>query len=290
MKGLASFIMRSRVTAALFVAGTSLVPFLAWLANAALALVSLRRGPLEGLIIVGGAVALLAVIELILTGQPGGVVALLFLVWLPILLVTAVLRSTVSLPLALSVASGMAVVLLLGWSLSVADPEAFWQAQLAELGTELDPDQREEIMQFFGRHLAAFLVIGLWLNILVGLLLGRYWQALLYNPGGFREEFHGFRLDWRLGLVGIAIILAGLLGGEPGGLLSGLTLVFAALFLVQTVAVAHALVAARNWGWWSLLVVYGLMPFAAMPLALLGMLDTVMDFRRRLAPVRDESP
>ncbi|MCK8516132.1 DUF2232 domain-containing protein [Methylonatrum kenyense] len=289
MKGLASFIMRSRVTAALFVAGTSLVPFMAWLANAALALVSLRRGALEGLIVVGGAVAVLAVIELILTGQPGGVVALLFLVWLPILLVTAVLRSTVSLPLALTVASGMAVILLLGWSLTVADPEAFWQAQLAELGAEMEPEQREEIMQFFGRHLAAFLVIGLWLNILIGLLLGRYWQALLYNPGGFREEFHGFRLDWRLGLVGIAVFLASLVAGETGGLLSGLTLVFGALFLVQTVAVAHALVVARGWGWWPLLVVYALMPFAAMPMALLGMLDTLMDFRRRLAPASDES-
>ena len=290
MKGLASFIMRSRVTAVLFVAGTSLVPFMAWLANAALALVSLRRGSLEGLIIVGGAVAVLAVIELILTGQPGGVVALLLLVWLPILLVTAILRSTVSLPLALSVASGMGVILLLGWSLSVPDPEAFWQAQLAEMGTELAPEQRQEIIQFFGRHLAAFLVIGLWLNILIGLLLGRYWQALLYNPGGFQQEFHAFRLDWRLGLVGIGVILASLVAGEAGGLLSGLTLVFAALFLVQTVAVAHALVAARNWGWWPLVVVYGLMPFAAMPMALLGMLDTLMDFRRRLAPAGDESP
>lgn len=289
MKGLAAFIMRGRVTAALFVAGTSLVPFMAWLANAALALVSLRRGSMEGLIVVAGAVVVLAIIELILTGQPGGVVALLVLVWMPIILVTAILRTTVSLPLALTVATGMAGTLLLFWGLAVPDPEAFWRSQLAELAADMPAEQRDEILAFFGRHLAVFLVIGLWLNVLIGLLLGRYWQALLYNPGGFRDEFHRFRLDWRLGGLALLVSVLALFSGEPG-LVNDLALLLAALFLVQTVAVAHAVVAARQWNGLSLLPVYLLMPFAAMPMALLGMLDTLMDFRRRLAPASDDTP
>src|SRR5690606_39352678 len=32
------------------------------------------------------------------------------------------------------------------------------------------------------------------LMALISLMIGRYWQGGLYNPGGFRQEFHQLRL------------------------------------------------------------------------------------------------
>src|SRR5690625_6353500 len=56
------------------------------------------------------------------------------------------------------------------------------------------------------------LVTGLLANVtsftgVLGLMLGRWWQALLYNPGGFKQEFNGLRLNTPQALV---CVLAGL--------------------------------------------------------------------------------
>ena len=50
-----------------------------------------------------------------------------------------------------------------------------------------------------------------WIDLvmtLVGLMVARSWQARLYNPGGFREEFHAIRLPAGIafGLMAIALL------------------------------------------------------------------------------------
>lgn len=280
MTGLAGFILRGRLSATLFIVGTSLVPFVAWLGCAAVSLVVLRRGPAEGGLVISGAVLALAALEMVLSGHPGGVAGLVLLVWMPVFLVSVVLRATISLPLALLTGTTLAVLGLVIWHLSVPDPEAFWRMQLAVLEQDMGEDQFNQVMDIFGQHLVSFMALGLWLNVLVGLLLGRSWQAALYNPGGFRDEFHNLRLDWRLAAVSLLVMLMAVSTGP--GLLNGVSLLLAGLFAVQALAMSHAVVRGRGWHAALLIVPYLLLPIAFMAVALLGILDAWFDIRRRL--------
>lgn len=273
--------MRGRVPAILFIAGTSMLPIVAWLGCAALALVVLRRGATEGGLVVGAAALALAGLEMVVSGQPGGVIGLLLLVWLPLFATASILRQTVSLPLALMVSTGIAVLGVAVWHLMVPDPEAFWRLRLGSLGgDDLTEAQTDQLMQFFGAHLATFMALGLWLNVVIGLLLGRAMQAALYNPGGFRREFHELRLDWRLAAATLAIMLGATFSGP--GFLNDVSLLLAGLFAVQAVALVHAIVHGRGWSSGLVLVPYVLLPIAFVAVALLGVLDAWLDIRRRM--------
>lgn len=280
MTGLAGFILRGRLQAILFIAGTSMVPFMAWLGCAAAALVVLRKGPSEGGLVLSAAVLVLAALEMALAGNPGGVAGMVLVLWLPVYLVSMVLRVTVSLPLALVTSTALAVLGIVLWHLMVPDPEAFWRLRLAGLEQELDEGQFDEVMGIFGIQLATFMAFGLWLNVLIGLLLGRAWQAAVYNPSGFRQEFYSLRFDWRLAAAALVIMLAATATGP--GLLNDIALLLAGLFAVQALAMFHAVVRGRGWNTALLFVPYLLLPIAFMVVALLGILDTWLDIRRRL--------
>jgi hypothetical protein len=129
-------------------------------------------------------------------------------------------------------------------------------------------------------------VAALILQWLLGLLLGRWWQALLYNPGGFGEEFRGLRLHRGLGIAGL--VLVGLVGFTKGpGLVADLLVVLFPLYLLQGLAVVHAL---HHWrkahGAWLVALYLALiffLPHAAILLACIGLSDIWVDIRGRLA-------
>ena len=55
------------------------------------------------------------------------------------------------------------------------------------------------------------LVLGLIATILLygsvmSLILARWWQALLFNPGGFQKEFHSFSLDAKIAVLLVMIV------------------------------------------------------------------------------------
>jgi len=125
------------------------------------------------------------------------------------------------------------------------------------------------------------------LSAVVALLLARWWQSLLYNPGGFGIEFHALRFD-RLsaGLLFGGLMACYLLGQEyvAWGNLLGLPLLLSGIALVHH-AVAFAQLGTR----WIVVFYMGLVlllgPLSSVLIGL-GFLDSVMDFRSRLAARR----
>ncbi|EEF23190.1 conserved hypothetical protein, partial [Ricinus communis] len=77
------------------------------------------------------------------------------------------------------------------------------------------------------------------------LLLARWWQAMLYNPGGFRGEFHQLRLPLPLAatLVAIGLGLSGL-----GSEFRFWALMCTVPFFVAGFALLHGLVGLKGWG------------------------------------------
>ena len=281
MKPIAAFIMQGRWQPVLFIAATTLLPLLAWLGGAALALVTLRRGPVDGALTLTGAAIVLGALFGAMGANPMVSVLGLLEYWVPVFLLALVLRATVSLPLTVIAGTGMAAVALLVWHAAVADPVAFWQGSLEGL---LDGEQGTEFMESVLPVLSGFWLLGLWSLTMLSLLVARWWQAVLYNPGGFQQEFHGLRLDWRLAMGALLIMLAATFTGP--GLVYDLSLLVSAMFTLQALAVAHALRVANGWHWAMMVPVYGFLPFLVKLYALLGIADTWFDLRGRFVAGR----
>ena len=204
MRGLAEFIMRGRWQAlAVAVLGSGSLLF-GWVSAAAVALVTLRKGTAAGGWLVLWAI-LPALVIAVMTGDTGSAMLLLGTYVLAVVLresVSLSLTVMVSLPLALI--GGGVLVSLNGLFLEEL-VETFNQA-LAQLQTELQEEGASELVfsSLEVGQVAALLATGNAVIAMLSLLLGRYWQAALYNPGGFGAEFRALRVP-----KGAVMLLAG---------------------------------------------------------------------------------
>ena len=203
MRGLAEFIMRGRWQAlGVAVLGSGSLLF-GWVSAAAIALVTLRNGSASGGWLTLWAI-LPAIIIAAISGDTGSVLLLLGAFSLAV-----ILRESVSLSLAvmasvpLALLGGAALTLFNGVFLQ--ELVATFNQALAQFEQELAQGEAAE-MVFNGvsvPQVAALLATGNAVIALLSLILGRYWQASLYNPGGFGEEFRALRLP-----VGAVLLMA----------------------------------------------------------------------------------
>ena len=203
MRGLAEFIMRGRWQAlGVAVLGSGSLLF-GWVSAAAIALVTLRNGSASGGWLTLWAI-LPAMIIAAISGDTGSVLLLLGTFSLAV-----ILRESVSLSLAvmasvpLALLGGAALTLFNGVFLQ--ELVATFNQALAQFDQELAQGEAAE-MVFNGvsvPQVAALLATGNAVIALLSLILGRYWQASLYNPGGFGEEFRALRLP-----VGAVLLMA----------------------------------------------------------------------------------
>ena len=194
MRGLAEFIMRGRWQAlAVAVLGSGSLLF-GWISAAAIALVTLRKGTASGGWLVLWAM-LPAAIVAAMSGDMGSVMLLLVAFCLSV-----ILRETVSLSLALiasvplAMLGGLALIALNGPFLE--DLVATFNEALRQLEQDMTSEQQGELVftSLAVPQVGALLAIGNTVVAVLAVLLGRYWQALLYNPGGFGHEFRALRL------------------------------------------------------------------------------------------------
>lgn len=297
MRSLASFIMRGPAQATLVAVGTGvlalMLPPLSLVSGAAIALTTLRSGPKSGLIVALGSTAFVAILAWLSLGSilPG----LLFLgvMWLPLWVLSWVLRETRSLAMTMLVAGILGVLGILAVYLMLGDTSAWWEEMLLTLtepamqtGSPLDAGEVEQAMATLSKVMTGIVASGMVLNALLCLFLARGWQALLYNPGGFRSEFHELRLGRVAALVALGVIVLSML--PLGGFSSAATeimIVALSLFIIQGFAMVHAIVASRNmhvaWLVGLYLVSMFVLPQLLVLVALLGLIDTWADLRRR---------
>jgi hypothetical protein len=273
-----------------------------YVGSAAVMLVTLRRGPQEGLLVLAGAALATALLARLAVGQPVAVVVAMLLLWLPGWLVAWVLRRTVSLARALQSAAAIGGVSILAVYALLGDPAPQWKELLqALLGTaleqgamELEPGQMDRLLNEAARMMTGTMAAALVLGLIVSLLLARWWQSLLYNPGGFRQEFHPLALPPLMAWLTLGLLLgARLTEGLAASLSLQLGLVAIVPYLFVGLAVLHGLAAKAGTrpGWLvALYVVLLLVPQAAVVLVVLGLLDTWGRFRTRLGGPRGQGP
>jgi hypothetical protein len=302
MRGLATFVMRGPMQAGLVAAASLalslIVPPVLWLGGAAVALYALRKGFTGGL--AAGGVAALGTLALLWVslGQPDVGLLFAFTVWVPVLSVAAVLRATVRLEWSVWVAAGFGLIVVTLFFMLFDDPADMWFQGLsqalpaervqAELGIEtaqFDAAAWRELLARIAALMSGFTGAALTVNTLISLLLARWWQAMLFNPGGFGEEFRELRLGRVAGAAALGVMGAAWL--LQTGFLVNVAVLLVTVYLFQGLAVAHGVVKQRNLGRGWLIGLYVLLFFAfvhmALLIALLGMLDAWTDIRRRWA-------
>ena len=211
MKGLAAFVMRGRVQALLVaVAGAGSLLF-CWISAAVVALVTLRKGAGQGGWLL--AWALLPAGTLAYAFGDSGPLSLL----LGTMALAMVLRGSVNLPLAVLAAvpvgglTGLALVVF--GSEQLQQVAAYFGDFLADLEQQLSQGgQAIELARPGVVQIAGMMGAGTAVTAVLCLLLARYWQAALYNPGGFGQEFRAMRYPPAVAtaLALAAVALAGL--------------------------------------------------------------------------------
>ena len=213
MKAVAEFAMRGRFQALLLVVAGSGSILFCWISAAILALVTLRKGAGNGAQLLLWALLPSGVL-LYTTGDSGPLALLVGTAFL-----AGVLRTTVSLPLAVlasllvGVVAGVATTTLGGDYL--AQMVEVFGGFLANLEQQLSAGgEPVQLARPTAMQIAGMLGAGTAMTSVLCLLLARYWQAALYNPGGFGDEFRQLRFT-PLAATLLGIAAAGISGLGP---------------------------------------------------------------------------
>jgi len=300
MRALANYIMRGPVQAVLVTAALaliSLIPVLGMvsvLSGAAVALVTLRHGAKQGLMVLLGASLVASIFMYFVFGTM--ILGLMFalLLWLPLLILALVFRGSSSWSMVLDAAAAMGVAGITLFYLLIGDPLQFWQMALGKIlelmGTQggmAELGQIEQQIPAMAEWMTGMLAAALVMGLVLSIMLARWWQSLLFNPGGFQQEFYGLRQS-KIAAFTVLVILTislfdlGVISGFAGDIMITVVVVYSIVGL----ALIHALVArsGKHPAW--LVSIYVLMfimpPQMIMALASAGFADSWLDFRKRL--------
>lgn len=207
MRALAEFIMRGRAQACAVAFLGNLFPLIS---PAAVGLVSLRKGSQEGVVVLLWAG--LPLIASYFFDQGSSLLTFVSGLSLLMTLISAnVLRVTGSWQWTILTSMLTAVVVMLAIALMLSTDVDLLVDRLSTMFAEIAQQQSSQVEPFIASRP---LVLGLGalmlaVSTILCLFVSRWWQAMLYNPGGFGEEFRQLRLDVRAaGLSIIAFIVA----------------------------------------------------------------------------------
>jgi len=286
MNALANYILRGKlqavaVTSLFSVVSLLLPPFLYIISGMPVGLVTLRKGSGWGLYVLLGALLAVSVFGFFInTGMILGPVFALG-IWLPVLLCSLVLRVTESQGAFLLAAAGIGVITVLSVGLVIDDLTVIWQSWVtAFLQENFPPSEIGPMQELFDATLPFFsgiIASGILISLVVTVLLARWWQAALFNPGGFREEFYRLLLPRWLVLVTFVCLLISVIDlGIQQALIRNILLVLIVIMMFQGIASAHRTVTQRRMSRGWIVAMYGfliILPQMALFLACIGMVD-----------------
>ncbi|MCI0914313.1 MULTISPECIES: hypothetical protein [Pseudomonas] len=282
MRALADFIMRGRVQATLVVVVSAVLPLLFWLSAAAGSLVLLRRGFKDASTVI--AFGLLPAVAIWAFGDPSTLLVLVGTLGLAALLRAGHSWSRVLLS---SVVLGLVYSLILDAVLR----ETF-EVLAKALSEALPQVEGKPVIpgELIGPVLVASTAVMLQLFSVLALMLARYWQAALYNPGGFGREFRALKLPRA---VMLALVAAMVLGPFIGPQFIVLASASSLVLVLAGIALMHGLVAqGRLAGFW-LVGMYVTLPLIMQLiyplLVVLAIVDSLIDFRGRKSPEGNDS-
>lgn len=298
MNFLARFIMKGRMQAMTVASSLALLslilPPVSIVSSATVALVTLRRGAYEGLLVLLSACIAAAILGLLVIGNFQFALGYALVLWLPVWMLSIALREGRHLSLALEIASALGILGVIGFYLFVQDPSNFWHPILNIMiepmlqASEIPVEQIKQISAMLAKYMTGIIATGSVTGLLLGLLLARWWQSNLYNPGGFGIEYLSLRMPPRFTMATLVVIVVAAISS---GILSEVawnigTILFMLYTFIGT-AIAHALIASTKAKRFLLPLFYVLIfivPHIVIPVAIIGISDTWLNLRKNIKP------
>lgn len=302
MRFLAVYIMRGRMQAVMVASTLALLsllmPLLSVLSLAAIALVTLRHGIKEGLLVWLIAAIVTALLGILLFANGQFALAYTVLQWLPVWLIATTFRITQEMARAIEAAVTLGIVIVVIFYSSVSDPAGFWLALLNDMVKPLfasmgdaGSDEKMQYIERASHFMTGMVAAGSIFGLLLGLMLARWWQAQLFNPGGFGQEFTSIKTSPKFAIATLVIIVTAMItDGTVSELAWNIGVPILVLYTFIGAAIVHALLVASKHAKVMMLLFYGIMmvlvlmnPLVLMPIAFAGISDTWLNLRARIS-------
>ena len=276
MRVIAEFTMRSRAHALGVALAGTLLPLMQWMACGAIGVVTLRHGMREGAFVL---IVVLAP-QLLVFAASASPNLLAIMVPLQTAILAGLLRQSRSWELTVTSAPVLGIVMILLTQV-VAAPAIEKPLEVAAALA-----QRELTDPAAYSMILALMTFFMTLTAAAFVCLGRWWQSVLFNPGGFATEFRSLRLSQP---TMIFIVLAPLVcAGGLGGIFTWWFLPLVIPMVFASAGLLHYIVNVRGLGAVPLVAYYvtlvvGLATIFPLPFLLLpAVLDSMFDLRSRL--------
>lgn len=296
---LAEFIMRGRMQAimvASFLALLSLpLPPVSIVSSATIALVTLRRGASEGGYILLYACLAAAILGAILVGDYQLTLFYSLFLWTPVWVISVILREGRHLFLVIEAVVIIAIVAIIAAYLYQPNLGLVWEAwlngMLEPLAIKANPqipkqDIQRSLSVFYHLILTGLVAQMYILSLLAGLFMGRWWQAKLYNPGGFKKEYLALKGQKKLAIATIAIMMsAWFFSGLIAEICWNISVLLFVLYAFLGTVVLHcsfSTMKRKNIFVPLLYVTMILVPHAMIPTAIIGLADSWLNLRTKI--------
>lgn len=261
--------------------------------SASIALFTLRKGGYEGLFVLIFSCLSAGVLSFIIFQNVQFALLNGLLLWLPIWVISIVLREGKHLSIAIQISILLGMLGVVGFYLFANDPIAVWEPILelmARLMATSNPDLPVEdikrltqtVSHYMVGSVAAVSIYGL----LFSLFLARWWQAALYNPGGFKNEYLTLRVHPRVALVSLLIVaIAWFTPGIASEVCWNLSILSAVLFTFVGTAILHfsfSELKSKRFAVPLLYVTLVLIPHVIIIVGIVGIVDVWLDLRSKI--------
>ena len=292
---LANFILKGQSQAALVAATLAILglilPPAAWVSAAAIVLVTLVHGPQRGLVTTALSLMGAALFAYLIFATPQVAIVFVLIAWLPAWLLAVILRQTVSLAYSLQILTAVSLLAVVFIYMLFPDFGELWREpldlmvrQLAEQSDEFSLAELQQTEDWVIGFLPGLFASSIMFGTMLSLFLGRWWQSVFYNPGGFGKEFQSLDLGKVSALSAVALMLIAVFVDSVFAL--ALVTVVMVLYSIQALSLLHAAIRIREIKTTWLFVVYLIMffiPHLLLLLMLAAMIDPWLDIRKRIS-------
>lgn len=288
---LATYIMRGRVQAMMVASTLALlsliIPPINVFSSASVALVTLRRGGYEGLIILACSVLVSALLGYLVVGNFQFTLVYSLVLWLPVWLISIVLREGRHLSLAIEIAVLLGIIGVLcfyGYQTEVA---AFWKTMLSAMLASDAPIEAHQMIDKMSPYMTGIVAAGSVGSLLFGLFLGRWWQAMLYNVGGFKREYLSLQSQTSVALISASIVVFALgTTGLAAEVSANVSILIMLLYTFIGTATLHSYFTSVKHARYVIYMFYitlFLIPHAIILVALVGLTDPWLNLRKTVS-------
>ncbi|MDR3491715.1 MAG: hypothetical protein P4M12_06680 [Gammaproteobacteria bacterium] len=300
LKRISDYVLRSRLDAMLAAFICAFIPLIGGLSIVIAAFVTLRKGIYEGtLVVIAATLPILigywaypgseqevglSVTQVLFLMLATNGLTWMFAVWL---------RQYSSWSLLLQGVALLGVITVGMVHYLSPDIQAFWDKQLTSYfthviqntNTDAGPMTEMELRNIIGyvkRYMTGVVFIFITFNALLQVFLARWWQAVVFNPGGLRKEL----CDIRMGhVIGVIFVLGLVYSYWNNDVIVDIMPILYLVFGLAGFSLLHAMIGTRKTGWIWIALMYGaliIVPIIAVMIAMLALIDTWVDFRSRL--------